>query len=365
MGMRAAIVPNSECEAASLRQPNCAWPSRAIVSGTQLEVRASGHSYSLPLDFSLKHGSKLSFPLNKCNTVLRGQLQRTESAQILASALPRRDVRVRYVEVLFFILSVYFACISLYIYANMEAVRLHDDAEQHSDGSSGPIPSKATRAADSITSAEEAGQSTVCCSSEDEYPSAENYASDDERQDSDDQRRTHPTPAAAEPQQQPLHAALLEQQPLLQISQPSGVPSAPYAYTISSLDDIAPSEAPTAWLKPRIKIDGPEVFHGLLRANDESLPATESVPSTETFVSFQGQWRVVTSAGTSSYIGPTMNPWDPSTAAYPLPITYKVSDEEVVVREANNYISRADARHGILERIRRFFCTSIAEYMQS
>ncbi|OEH76379.1 hypothetical protein cyc_02582 [Cyclospora cayetanensis] len=191
----------------------------------------------------------------------------------------------------------------------MEAVRLHDDAEQHSDGSSGPIPSKATRAADSITSAEEAGQSTI--------------------------------------------------------SQPSGVPSAPYAYTISSLDDIAPSEAPTAWLKPRIKIDGPEVFHGLLRANDESLPATESVPSTETFVSFQGQWRVVTSAGTSSYIGPTMNPWDPSTAAYPLPITYKVSDEEVVVREANNYISRADARHGILERIRRFFCTSIAEYMQS
>lgn len=74
---------------------------------------------------------------------------------------------------------------------------------------------------------------------------------------------------------------------------------------------------------------------------------------------------MVTSAGTSAYVGPTMNPWDPSTAAYPLPITYKVADDAPVVRETPTGTSRANARLGFLERARRFFCTSVAEYMQS
>ncbi|CDJ34493.1 uncharacterized protein EMH_0020590 [Eimeria mitis] len=218
-------------------------------------------------------------------------------------------------------------------------------------------------AADSKTTLEEAGQSTVCCSSEDEYNSGGVYPSDDERQDSD-------APAQQTQQQQtPPPAAPKVVVPELQLPrQPShmpGVQTAGYTYTISSLEDVTVEQPPSSWLKPRIKIDGPEVFHGLLRANDENLPAHETVPSTETFVSFQGQWRVVTSAGTSSYIGSTMNPWDPSTAAYPLPITYKVADDAVVVRDTTPSPSRADSRLGFFERFRRFFCTSIAEYMQS
>lgn len=60
-----------------------------------------------------------------------------------------------------------------------------------------------------------------------------------------------------------------------------------------------------------------------------------------------------------------MNPWDPSTAAYPLPITYKVADDAVVVRETATPPSRAESRLGVFERLRRLLCTSVAEYMQS
>ncbi|CDJ61709.1 hypothetical protein, conserved [Eimeria maxima] len=217
-------------------------------------------------------------------------------------------------------------------------------------------------AADSKACLEEAGQSTVCCSSEDEYPSSGSYPSDDERQDSDapaNQRQQPPTPPA------PTKVTVPELQLPRQTSHMPGMQPAAYTYTISNLEEISVEQAPSSWLKPRIKIDGPEVFHGLLRANDENLPAHETVPSTETFVSFQGQWRVVTSAGTSSYTGSTMNPWDPSTAAYPLPITYKVADDAVVVRETATPPSRAESRLGVFERLRRLLCTSVAEYMQS
>ncbi|CDI85201.1 hypothetical protein, conserved [Eimeria praecox] len=227
-----------------------------------------------------------------------------------------------------------------------------------------PVESATTKAgaADSKACLEEAGQSTVCCSSEDENTSGGAYPSDDERQDSDAQ-------AGQSPQQQPPPAAPKVTVPELQLPRQSpqmpGMQTAAYTYTISNLEEITNQQPPSSWLKPRIKIDGPEVFHGLLRANDENLPAHETAPSTETFVAFKGQWRVVTSAGTSSYIGNTMNPWDPATATYPLPITYKVADDAVVVREPAKSTSRADARLSVFERFRRFFCTSIAEYMQS
>lgn len=121
-----------------------------------------------------------------------------------------------------------------------------------------PVESAAAkaRAADSISSVEEAGQSTVCCSSEDEFPSGEAYPSDDERLDSDTQLRTTPLPP---PEQ---HAADLQQQFSRQVSQQPGIRIAPYTYTLSSLEHMTVGQAPTSWLKPRIKIDGPEVFHG-------------------------------------------------------------------------------------------------------
>ncbi|CDJ63975.1 hypothetical protein, conserved [Eimeria necatrix] len=254
----------------------------------------------------------------------------------------------------------------------MEAVSPCSVANALREASAVEPDAKKPVAGDSTAAVEEAGQSTVCCSSEDEYPSSGAYPSDDERQDSDAQ----PQPQQQQQQQQqpsvkqhsppPVPQLTLPQQQLPR--PPSEVPpiqTAPYAYTISGLQDVTVEQPPSSWLKPRIKIDGPEIFHGLLRANDENLPAHETLPSTETFVAFQGQWRVVTSAGTSSYIGSTMNPWDPSTATYPLPITYKVAEDAVRVRETVPSASRANARLGVLERVRRFFCTSIAEYMQS
>ncbi|CDJ43295.1 hypothetical protein, conserved [Eimeria tenella] len=253
----------------------------------------------------------------------------------------------------------------------MEAVSPCSVADALREASPVAPVAKKPVAGDSTAAVEEAGQSTVCCSSEDEYPSSGAYPSDDERQDSDAQPQPQPQqqqqqPSVKQHSPPPVPQLTLPQQQLPR--PPSEVPpiqTAPYAYTISSLQDVTVEQPPTSWLKPRIKIDGPEIFHGLLRANDENLPAHETVPSTETFVAFQGQWRVVTSAGTSSYIGATMNPWDPSTATYPLPITYKVAQDAVVVRETVPSSSRANARLGVLERVRRFFCTSIAEYMQS
>ncbi|KAL8275365.1 hypothetical protein Esti_000687 [Eimeria stiedai] len=213
-------------------------------------------------------------------------------------------------------------------------------------------------AADSLGAAEEAGLSTVCCSSEDEAPTGL-YMSDDERQDSDaqqTQQKDEVLPSQA--YQQPLPHHTLEQAT-------AAAHPHPFTYTVASLDSLASAQPPVAWLKPRIKIDGPEVFHGLLRANDDTLPATDTMPSTETFVSFQNKWRVVTAAGSSSYLGNTMNPWDPATAAYPLPITYQVSEDKAVVRNEAPPASRAYSRMNIFERVRRCFCTSIAEYMQS
>ncbi|CDJ51022.1 hypothetical protein, conserved [Eimeria brunetti] len=248
----------------------------------------------------------------------------------------------------------------------MEAVSLSGAVNEELREAAKP----AGAAADSKVTAEEAGQSTVCCSSEDEYNSTGVYPSDDERQDSDAQ------PQEQQPQQQqqqqptpPPPAAPKVTVPELQLPryppQTPQIQTAGYTYTISNLEDVTVEQQPSSWLKPRIKIDGPEVFHGLLRANDDNLPAHETVPSTETFVSFQGQWRVVTSTGTSSYIGSTMNPYDPSTATYPLPITYKVADDAVVVRETATTPSRAESKLSVFERMRRFFCTSVAEYMQS
>ncbi|KAL8439523.1 hypothetical protein Efla_007555 [Eimeria flavescens] len=219
--------------------------------------------------------------------------------------------------------------------------------------------------ADSFGSAEEAGLSTVCCSSEDEA-SAGVYPSDDERQESDVQQQAAEkvAPATATPQA----AAPADTQQPLQFHTADQLPSrpAPFTYTVSGLENMSLADVPSVWLKPRIKVDGPEIFHGVLRANDDSLQASETVPSTETFVSFHGKWRVVTSAGTSSYIGPTMNPWDPSTAAYPLPITYKVSEEKAVVRDsAASPPTSAASRLGFFEQARRFISTAVAEYMQS
>lgn len=221
-----------------------------------------------------------------------------------------------------------------------------------------PAVAAKAAAADAVGSGEEAGQSTVCCSSEDEFQNSGLCLSEDDREDSG----AH-VPRSPAPHLEQYAATGAEQQNHL--SHHLEPHSAAYTYTVSGLENVTLDQPPTSWLKPRIKIDGPEVFHGLLRANDDNLPATETIPSTETFVSFQGQWRVVTSTGTSSYIGQTMNPWDPSTATYPLPITYKVSEDEVVIREPTRATDRASARLGLYERARRFFCTSIAEYMQS
>lgn len=114
-------------------------------------------------------------------------------------------------------------------------------------------------AADSKACLEEAGQSTVCCSSEDEYPSSGSYPSDDERQDSDapaNQRQQPPTPPA------PTKVTVPELQLPRQTSHMPGMQPAAYTYTISNLEEISVEQAPSSWLKPRIKIDGPEVFHG-------------------------------------------------------------------------------------------------------
>ncbi|KAL8432025.1 hypothetical protein ACSSS7_004900 [Eimeria intestinalis] len=219
-------------------------------------------------------------------------------------------------------------------------------------------PTMKPLAAYSLGSAEEGGLSTVCCSSDDEAGTGL-YLSDDERQDSDAQpaqQKEASLPSQAS--QQPFSHHTVEQATVA--AHPH-----PFTYTVASLDSLASVQPPVAWLKPRIKIDGPEVFHGLLRANDDTLPATDTIPSTETFVSFQDKWRVVTAAGSSSYLGPTMNPWDPATAAYPLPITYQISEDKPVVRNEPPPTSRAYSRMSIFERLRRSFCTSVAEYMQS
>ncbi|KAL8451802.1 hypothetical protein Emag_002597 [Eimeria magna] len=239
----------------------------------------------------------------------------------------------------------------------MEALEAVNNAEGRGFGPLGSATMKPL-AADSLGAAEEAGRSTVCCSSDDEAATGL-YLSDDERQDSDAQQTQ---------QKEEVLSFQAHQQPFLHHTVEQATAAAhphPFTYTIASLDTLANTQPPVAWLKPRIKIDGPEVFHGLLRANDETLPATETIPSTETFVSFQNKWRVVTAAGSSSYLGPTMNPWDPATAAYPLPITYQVSEDKPVVRNEAPPASRAYSRMSIFERVRRCFCTSIAEYMQS
>lgn len=120
--------------------------------------------------------------------------------------------------------------------------------------------SKKVLAADSFGSAEEAGLSTVCNSSDDEFPSGEAFQSEDERQDSDAQAVTQPS---AQPTSSPEpHAGMPQQHLPYPAAQQPAIQTAPYTYTISSVDSIAAGPAPTAWLKPRIKIDGPEVFHG-------------------------------------------------------------------------------------------------------
>lgn len=129
-------------------------------------------------------------------------------------------------------------------------------------------------AADSEACLVEAGQSTVCCSSEDEYPSAGAYPSDDERQDSD-------SPTQQQQQQQTPPAGPKVTVPELQLprqpSQMPGMQTPAYTYTISNLEDITVEQPPSSWLKPRIKIDGPEVFHGAnplpTRRNSMHVPA--------------------------------------------------------------------------------------------
>lgn len=127
-----------------------------------------------------------------------------------------------------------------------------------------PEPALAAKAVatGAVGSGEDAGQSTACCSSEDEFQNSGLCLSEDDREDSG--AHVHRSPALQLGQY--AAAGAEEQSHLTRQLEPH---NAAYTYTVSGLENITFDQPPTSWLKPRIKIDGPEVFHGTCKPLDE------------------------------------------------------------------------------------------------
>lgn len=148
----------------------------------------------------------------------------------------------------------------------MEALSASRDLREPCKVQKSAAPLKTEAVFDPVTitaGAEEAGQSTAYCSSEEELSGAELYISEDERQDSD-----FVPQKTQQQQQQPAayqQASGTQQHIPPQLAQQPTPTMAPYTYTVTSMDGMTMDQAPTSWLKPRIKIDGPEVFHGTFK----------------------------------------------------------------------------------------------------